>query len=210
MQNRINASRYASQECCRASNSDIQRAFHFNHSRRIKRFPNSSMGRIGTTSSPRSKPSLAIQCGTECICILVSPWQLMPLAPLGCAVQFHIKSKQRKSWGEHASDGWHLGSSTEHYRCWWVFVKETRSKCITDTIFFKHKYITQPTVTPADAIVKAYQDLTFALQGLKNHKGNAHMEALARVQDALKPRFDQTIDQPVQPDPRVQAKTKQQ
>jgi hypothetical protein len=36
------------------------------------------------------------------------------------------------------------------------------------------------------------------------------MEALARVQDALKPRFEQTVDQPVQPDPRVQAKTKQQ
>jgi hypothetical protein len=134
----------------------------------------------------------------------------MPLGPLGCAVQFHIKPKRRKSWGEHASDGWHLGSSTEHYRCWWVFVKETRSKRITDTIFFKHKYITQPTVMPADAIVKAYQDLTFAPQGIKNHKGNAHMEALVRVQDALKPRYKHTVEQPVQPDPRVQEKIKQQ
>jgi hypothetical protein len=79
-----------------------------------------------------------------------------------------------------------------------------------DTIFFKHKYITQPTVTSADAIVKAYQDLTFALQGIKNHKGNAHMEALARVQDALTPRYEHTVDQPVQPDPRVQEKIKQQ
>ncbi|KAL7480170.1 hypothetical protein ACHAW6_005874 [Cyclotella cf. meneghiniana] len=134
----------------------------------------------------------------------------MPLAPLGCAVQFHIKPTNRQSWGEHSSDGWHLGSSAEHYRCWWVFVKETRSKRITDTVFFKHKYITQPTVTPADAIVKAYQDLTFALKGIKNHKGNAHMEALSRIQDALKPRYEYPVNQTVQPDPRVQVKVKQQ
>ena len=102
----------------------------------------------------------------------------MPLAPMGCAVQFHIKPGRRKSFGEHSADGWYLRTSPEHYCCHVVFIKSTRMKQITDTVFFKHKYITQPTVTPADAIVKAYHDLTAAINGIKNTKSDAHLEAL--------------------------------
>ena len=80
----------------------------------------------------------------------------MPLAPMGCAVQFHIKPSRRKTFGEHSSDGWYLKTSPEHYQAHLVFVKATRTKRITDTVFFKHKFITQPTVTKADAIFNAY------------------------------------------------------
>ncbi|KAL7481782.1 hypothetical protein ACHAW6_007457 [Cyclotella cf. meneghiniana] len=103
----------------------------------------------------------------------------MPLAPMGCAGQFHIKPGKRKSFGEHLADGWYLGTSPEHYRCHIVFVKTTRSKRITGTIFFKHKYITQPTVTPANAIVTAYHNLMAAINGLQNTRSDAHLEALA-------------------------------
>jgi hypothetical protein len=91
----------------------------------------------------------------------------MPLAPMGCAVQFHIKPDKRKTWGEHSMDGWYLKTSPEYYRCHIVFVKKTQSKRVTDTVFFKHKYITQPEVKPADVIIKAYHDLRAALQGIK-------------------------------------------
>ena len=59
----------------------------------------------------------------------------MPLAPMGCAVQFHVKPSKRKSWGEHSSNGWYLQTSPDHYRCHYVFAKSTRSKRIMDTIF---------------------------------------------------------------------------
>jgi hypothetical protein len=39
----------------------------------------------------------------------------MPLAPMGCAVQFHIKPNRRKSWGEHSSNSWYLTTSLDHY-----------------------------------------------------------------------------------------------
>ncbi len=39
--------------------------------------------------------------------------------------------------------------------CHVIHVKKTRSERITDTVWFKHKYITQPKVTPADQIVNA-------------------------------------------------------
>ena len=79
----------------------------------------------------------------------------MPLAPMGCAVQFHIKPNRCKSWGEHASDRWYLKTSPDHYRCHWIFVKATRAKQISDTVFFKHEYITQPTMTTDDLVIKA-------------------------------------------------------
>jgi hypothetical protein len=69
----------------------------------------------------------------------------MPLAPMGCAVQFHIKSNRCKSWDEHSSDGWYLTTSPDHYRCQIIFVKATQAKRISDTVYFKHKHIIQPT-----------------------------------------------------------------
>ncbi len=73
----------------------------------------------------------------------------MPLAPMGCAVQFHIKPSRRKTFGEHSADGFYLKTSEEHYRTHVVFCKKTQAKRLADTVFFKHKYITQPMVTPA-------------------------------------------------------------
>ena len=52
----------------------------------------------------------------------------MPLVPMGCAVQFHIKPNRRRSWGEYSSNGWYLMTSPDHYRCHYIFVKATRAK----------------------------------------------------------------------------------
>ena len=104
-----------------------------------------------------------------------------PIAPMGCGVQFHIKPNRRRTWGEHSMDGWYLQTSPEHYRCHIVFVKKTQAKRVTDTIFFKHKYITQPEVTPADMIVKAYRDLTSALQGITNTRDATQMNAIQQI-----------------------------
>ncbi|KAL7477530.1 hypothetical protein ACHAW6_003338 [Cyclotella cf. meneghiniana] len=39
----------------------------------------------------------------------------MPLAPVGCAVLFHIKTNRCKTFGEHSSNGWYLKTLPEHY-----------------------------------------------------------------------------------------------
>jgi hypothetical protein len=97
----------------------------------------------------------------------------MPLAPMGCAVQLFESRDRCGTWAEHATDGWCIGTSTEHYRCNRIYVKKTKSKRISDTVNFKHKYITQPTLTQADTKVKVIDDLTHALKGRKNTKGIA-------------------------------------
>jgi hypothetical protein len=68
-----------------------------------------------------------------------------------------------------------------------VFCKKTQAKQLADTVFFKHKYITQPTVTPADVIVNAVTKLWDAIQGIQHSKDDAHFEALRHLEQMLQP-----------------------
>ena len=87
-----------------------------------------------------------------------------PLAPLGCAVEMHESTNRRKTWDPHSLSGWYLGTTTEHYRCHKIFCKKTRSERISDTVFFQHRYVTQPIITPEDQVIKAVGDLSSALR----------------------------------------------
>jgi hypothetical protein len=91
----------------------------------------------------------------------------MTLAPIGCAVQLHESSKRRGTWLANSIDGWYLQTSPEHYQCHVMYVKQTKSKIVSNTVYFKTKYIPQPTLTPADVITKVLNDLTQALKGEK-------------------------------------------
>jgi hypothetical protein len=109
----------------------------------------------------------------------------MSLAPMGCAVQFHIKPNRRKPWGEHSSKGWYLTTSPDHYRCHFISVKATRAKRISNTVYFKHKHITQPTLTTEDLVIKMIQDLSNAIKGGKNPGGNTQIEAITQLTNTL-------------------------
>ncbi|KAL7501936.1 LOW QUALITY PROTEIN: hypothetical protein ACHAXN_000591, partial [Cyclotella atomus] len=80
----------------------------------------------------------------------------------------------------------------------------TKAKRLTDTVFFKHKSITQPTVTKADAIVNAYRKLTEAINGIQVSQDDAHMEALQRIQETLKPGNQMPIQKFGELSPRVE------
>ena len=58
------------------------------------------------------------------------------------------------------------------------------SERVSDTVFFKTKYITQPTLTQADIITKALNDLTNAFKGKNNDEGVGQLEALKQL-DAI-------------------------
>jgi hypothetical protein len=63
--------------------------------------------------------------------------------------------------------------------------EDIRAKQLASTMFFKHKYITQPTVTPAGAIVQAYHKMVQAMQGIQHSKDDARMEVLEHIQENL-------------------------
>jgi hypothetical protein len=75
--------------------------------------------------------------------------------------------------------------SPKHYRCHVIYVRKTKSERVSDTVHFKHKYITQPTLTPEDTIAKALNNVTCALKDWRNKKGTEEIEALQKIGELL-------------------------
>ncbi len=141
------------------------------------------------TLLPQTIVTLNLLCQSNAV-TLVSAYQYVrgtfdynkaPLRPMGSVVQMHESRDNRGTWAEQSIDGWYLGTSQEYYWCHIIHVKKMRRKRISDTVFFKHKYITQPTLTPVDTVVKAINNLTSALKGTRNVQGMQQIERLKKI-----------------------------
>ena len=102
--------------------------------------------------------------------------------------------------------GWYLGTSAKHYRCYEVWVKVTGAVRSTDTVFFKHKRITNPTVTPVGAIFHAVKELTEAMKGnVPRSLRDTSLDELARVEQifAQKSQRYKAMSKVVEQPPRV-------
>ena len=95
-----------------------------------------------------------------------------PFAPPGCVVEIHVMSSKRRTWEEHKRSVFYIGNLTEHCRCHDVWITNTHSVRVGQTIFFKHKYLTQPSVTTTDAVLRSSDDLCQILKGLPPVKGD--------------------------------------
>ena len=106
-----------------------------------------------------------------------------PFGILGCAVELHVMPDNRKSWETHTKTGFYVGTSWEHYRCHQVWVQDTKSTRVGQTVFFRHKYITQPTVTASDALLRASEDICDALlkASPKNPKTRSAIDLLVDI-----------------------------
>ena len=82
-------------------------------------------------------------------------------------------------------DGWYLGPAWEHYRNHNVWVQNTKAERIADNVWFKHKYITNPSLTAADHIVNAAKRLTDTLKTNKpsqlSKQSNDALTKLAQI-----------------------------
>ncbi len=94
----------------------------------------------------------------------------------------HVKPKNRRSWDVHSDVGFNIGTAMEHHRCFRVYIVKTRAKRISDLVFFKHQYITNPQLTPERLVLKAASELTSALKGMVL-RGAEKADALARVSE---------------------------
>ena len=110
-------------------------------------------------------------------------YNVNPFAPLGCKVQAHVTPSTRETWAAHTTDGYYIGNAWESYRCHSIYISDTRSVRICETIFFKHKYITMPSFTPADALIRAADNLTTAINGAmpKNSATGDAVEQLLEI-----------------------------
>ena len=96
-------------------------------------------------------------------------------------------------WGTFSTRN-HVWTSREHYRGQKVYITETNSKHIGDTIFYKHKYLTMPTKIKADAIEEAAKDLKKAIEG-GIPQSNIDKEAIEKLTEILKKNADAVRDE---------------
>ena len=89
-----------------------------------------------------------------------------PFAPLGCKVEAHIKPAVWETWAAHTASGYYIGNAWEHYRCHEIYITDTKHSRICETVFFKHKYLTMPSFTPADALITAADNLVDTINGI--------------------------------------------
>ena len=75
-----------------------------------------------------------------------------------------------------------------------MWVQETRNVRVGQTVFFKHKYLTQPSVTPLDAVVQATDDLCTVLKGRSPVKGamRTAVELLMDIYSGIDVRSEET------------------
>ena len=106
-----------------------------------------------------------------------------PFTPLGCKVEAHVTPGTRETWAAHTTSGYYIGNAWEHYRCHEVYVSSTKATCVCETVFFRHKYLTMPTITPADALIKAVDNLVDVITGqlLKNSVTADAVEQLMEI-----------------------------
>jgi hypothetical protein len=82
-----------------------------------------------------------------------------PLAPLGTKVIVHLKPDKRSSYSYHGEEGWYIGPSLEHYRCFKCYFPHTRSVRDADTVEFFPKSIPFPKTTTEDYLIQSAQDI---------------------------------------------------
>ena len=96
---------------------------------------------------------------------LYSPhnYNAKPFVPVSMDTLIHKKPSKRKTFAQHCVKLWVLGTAMEHYCGWDLWVISTRAKRVSATVFFKHQYITNPFVTPADDIIYAADKMAQSL-----------------------------------------------
>ncbi len=83
----------------------------------------------------------------------------------------HAKPKNQQTWDVHADTGFNIRMVMEHHQCFYIYIVKIRAMRISNTVFFKHQYITNPQVTPKTLIIKVVSEHTSALRESVSHDG---------------------------------------
>ncbi len=145
----------------RARNPNFQSAFHLDISRCQRQVPTLSVVSPPQTNQTYPEPTAQIEGSTQDISLRTRPQTTQlhekPFAPLSCAIQAYVKPEDCPKWDTQSDMGFSLGTSMEHHRCFRVYITRTRATRISDTVFFKHQYIMNPTVSLESHVVAAAQ-----------------------------------------------------
>ena len=71
----------------------------------------------------------------------------------------------RETWAAHTASSYYIRNAWEHYRCHQVYISSSKRERVSGTVFFWHKFLAMPTITPADALIKAADNLVDVISG---------------------------------------------
>ena len=124
-----------------------------------------------------------------------------PFAPPGMRIFIHNLPSQRRSWDPHATEGYYLGPSLRHYRCYRVWNIPSQAERIAQTVkWMPHNTITIPMPTPDKTLRASIQDLISTIQTIRPqqlpHLNASSIQLLRHLQTIFHPDQTNTINLP--------------
>lgn len=83
-----------------------------------------------------------------------------PLAPIGTKVLCYESPPNRSSWASHGVDGFYIGPALSHEKCYKIYISNTKSLRITNTVAWFPHDVTMPGSDPTSLLHAAITDLT--------------------------------------------------
>ena len=85
------------------------------------------------------------------------------MAPPGTKFLMHKTPQHRLTWDFHGKEGWYIGTTLIHYRCYRIYIPETRGERTAKTVkFFLHNGA-MPNMSSSHAAIDAVRRLAEAL-----------------------------------------------
>ena len=105
---------------------------------------------------------------------------------MGCHVIIHAKPASWRSWDFCAKNGFCIGLAQESYHCFKLVNSDTKSQVTSDTVKFRHSYISIPTLSTEDRIIHGLQVVARALTGAAPPTIISQVDAIANLWDIFK------------------------
>jgi len=109
-----------------------------------------------------------------------------PLHPVVCRVLIHAKLATRRSWDFRAKNGFYIGPAMDSYRRFKLVNADTKSQVISDTVEFRHSYLSVPAPSTEDKIIHGLQVVAGVLTGALPPTSISQVEAITNLRDIFK------------------------
>jgi hypothetical protein len=114
-----------------------------------------------------------------------------PFVPIRMELLVHVEPRKQQTYAQHCNKGYIIGTSFKHYQCQKVWMKDTHTTRVSGAVWFKHKYLTNPSITPEDQIIAAIGRLAKTLTtGVPPQLHDGTVDKLCKLQEILESRMD--------------------
>jgi hypothetical protein len=67
----------------------------------------------------------------------------------------HVKPNKQRTFAQHCNKGYVIGTLFKHYQCQKVWMKDMHTMWVSGAVWFKYKYLTNPSITVIGHGIKA-------------------------------------------------------